>query len=87
MPLYKVKCLSCKHEFDELCKAEDQDSIRCEKCNRSTERVFAAPKGPSIYTKFPFTLENVEEHPVTFRTKGDLSRYCKEKGIASGALL
>ncbi|KKL11576.1 hypothetical protein LCGC14_2544410, partial [marine sediment metagenome] len=34
-----------------------------------------------------YVLEHIADKPMTFMSKGQLRRYCRERGLASSALL
>jgi len=34
----------------------------------------------------PLTLDHIADKPMTFNCRSDLRKYCKEHGLASGAL-
>lgn len=92
MPLYRYKCPKCLHEAEVLKKISECDSEHyCSKCKTLTERVYHGVKTSRIKTfENPLTLHNINvngEGPVTFRSKSELRRYCKENGLESGALL
>jgi hypothetical protein len=58
----------------------------CETCKSRLEREYGRV-GIRSWPKDGLTLTNVEEKPKTFYSKAELSRYCKDNKIESGALL
>lgn len=45
MPTYVFQCKSCKKVFDELCRFDDRDSIRCPDCkNTEAEQLITMPR-------------------------------------------
>ena len=85
MPLYEYQCKDCRSREELFRKVKDRNRrVDCKSCGRKMER---CPPSFSVDTLFPLTLEHVEPEPRTFRSRGELSRYCKEHHIESSALL
>ncbi len=78
MPLYDVKCPSCKHEEERLAKFDE--TIWCTRCGVQTQRVHK----PARYIPFK---ERVFEHfgpdPILVKSKRQLRGLCKEHGVKS----
>lgn len=44
MPMFEYQCKTCKHVFSDLAKFDDK--IKCEKCNKPTEKLIATTHHP-----------------------------------------
>ena len=40
MPIYKYKCKSCGHEFEEFRMVSNTDIPKCEKCGSEVKKIF-----------------------------------------------
>ncbi len=85
MPLYKYKCEHCGREFRELNSVDDRATCECE-CGE-TAKQSVVPTTPTAPTWRPITLEHIADKPMHFKTREELSRYCKDNKVSSGALL
>lgn len=84
MPLYRYEC-KCGRQFRELNSVDDRGSCECE-CGKVAEQSFVPPS-PNPPTWRPITLEHIADKPKHFKTRDELSRYCKANKVSSGALL
>jgi len=87
MPVWDYKCPRCQQVVERfLHKGPPPKTVRC-KCGGRARREISRAK-PQVWK--PLTLEHINvdgEGPLTFNSKGDLRRYCRKHGLASGALL
>lgn len=84
MPVYEYKC-ECGNEFSQFVKMKFYMSPQpCGVCGEMAKRCVsqtnAVKGGPIVQT-------NLGPEPMTFRDKKELSKYCKENNLRSGALL
>lgn len=70
-------CANCFETFE--------DRPECPHCGK--KRRVGINSVTDTWSRGGITLEHVEENPKHFKTKQELRRYCKEKGLSSGALL
>jgi len=83
--MYEFECPNC-HKHEEVIRTiSDRDEVViCKKCNIDMFRVYM---GGSISIWKPITLEHIADQPMTFNSKRDLRKYCREHKLSSGALL
>jgi len=89
VPLYLVEC-SNNHKEEVYLKVAvegNKDLPRCSKCNNKTVKLIAGFRAGDFFPHGGLTLDHAEENPIHFDTKKQLQKYCKDKGISSGALL
>lgn len=85
MPLFPLKCHNCDHTFEEFCTRQERDAVLCPVCKGPTFLVWNELLVNADYWQ-PITLEHIADEPMTFTRREDLQKYCKEKGLVSGAL-
>lgn len=95
MPLYEWKCSndSCKlkgvvvEEFSAKVLTEDSpERPSCRECKELMVKQLSACRRDS-WPEGGIVLEHIADKPMRFERKSDLRKYCKEKGLSSGALL
>jgi len=86
MPLYHYQCPKCHQEHDEFQTMANRNKVSCEACGTHMTRPISANK-PFVNVWEPLTLTHIADKPMTFNSRKDLVRYCKENKVSSGALL
>lgn len=82
MPLYEYECEKCGHVTEaHRAMRERRKLLRCEVCGGKTEKLITSTHLTRI--PFPFTLDHVAEHPVTFKSKREMRKYLDKRGLAS----
>ena len=89
MPLYDMKCPTCDESLEHLSlrpvSAEELD-VSCPGCGTRMVKQISIPRRDS-WPEDGIVLDHIADEPMHFARKKDLQRYCKEKGLSSGALL
>jgi putative FmdB family regulatory protein len=85
MPFYEYACSSCDKHFDELRTIAKRNAPATCKCGAVAPRVEVTSFNPEIWQ--PITLEHIADKPMRFESKKDLTRYCRDHQLESGALL
>ncbi len=85
MPTYEFHCMKCKKSFDEFRTMSRRDVPAKCVCGTLAQRNPIVSFHAEIWN--PITLEHIADEPMTFTSKKQLSRYCNEHNLLSGALL
>jgi len=85
MPLYHYQCPKCLKERDEFNRIKDRNSVICS-CGERMIRPIRQNKTFLDIWK-PLTLEHIADEPMTFNSRKELTKYCRENKVSSGALL
>jgi putative FmdB family regulatory protein len=75
MPIYCFHCKACSINFEEICRWEAVDKIKCSKCSKKPERlntrpsavIFADPRGTSKEDDFDYVAKTNYENSKTLR--------------------
>lgn len=95
MPLYEWKCSSdscplvgkvVEEYSPRVVPSDDPNRPSCPQCKALMDKLLPRLHRDS-WPEGGLTLEHIAEKPMHFERKKDLQRYCKEKGLSSGALL
>jgi hypothetical protein len=70
--------------MDLYSQINDRDKQVCETCGEKLDRLVATF---NAHVWKPLTLEHIDRKPITFNSKQELIKTCREKGVSSGALL
>ena len=86
MPMYDLKCPECKTEALDQYVHSHRDQVNCPNCHKPMSRMVSLPRRDS-WPEDGIVLEHIAENPMRFSTRKSLQKYCKERGLSSGALL
>ena len=97
MPMYNLRCNNkkCKGvgvvEERFLHSSRLLKKQRCQVCNERLENIsyleLGPGKAPGADTRWPITLEDIAETPMTFGNANDMRRALRERGFTTSALL
>lgn len=83
MPLYELKCLSCKKEFESFSKIDERETIRCPGCGGKSKILMSLLNKDWFH---PFTSEDFDGTPTEVRSKNHYKELCEKHGVYSRAL-
>lgn len=87
MPTYSHKCPRCNKVKEEVRPVKQAgDDMMCEDCGVPMPRYYGNCNVAGIPWDSEKAYEHFDDKPMRFRTKGDMRRFCRERGWESGAL-
>ena len=83
MPLYDYKCKKCKHDFEEVRKIKDRNTVPCPKCSSEVELLITAAKKDWFR---PHWNDGFDVNPVYVKSKSHYKDLCKQYGVTARCL-
>jgi putative FmdB family regulatory protein len=85
MPTYRYKCEECGYEDFRFNWIRNRKKTELCPCGGRMKNIFHGASLVEVWK--PLVLEHIADVPMKFDSKKKLQRYCREKGLTSGALL
>ena len=87
MPTYRYNCHKCNKSAERTCTMAQRNrkKPKCPQCNKVMTKELNA--GVPLVWDSDKAYTNFAPDPIRFRTQHALRRYCRDRGLASSALL
>jgi len=83
VPLYDFKCRECGHEFEELSKVEDKDSVPCKECSGKCDTLITT-RGKDWFKEGWW--DDFDVKPIYVSSKSQLRELCKKYEVYARCL-
>ncbi len=87
MPVYDYKCPHCGTRVNDVFVHSYKKKVRCKQCKSNMSKLIPTRVHADVFPVNYIHLEHVSPEGKTFKNKGDMRRYAREKNLELGALL